>query len=146
MKRFMIIGILFAGLCLAAFLITPVAASPRDNVPIGGKYTKADGINESLKGDLWTIYTDSRLSDFDLLVEEGQSISSILNTYEYDTSYLDEILADMPTLRTELATALNNHDKKAIQSVNKEIRASWKDFFKEMKKLLQGDPGIPAPE
>ncbi len=146
MKQYMIIGILFAGLCLAAFLITPVAAAPKDNVPVGGNYAKVGAINENLKEDLWTIYADTRLQVFDLHVEEGQSISSTLEAYEYDTSALDDILGDMPAMRTELSTALDSHDQKAIQSVNKDIRTSWKDFFKGMRRLLRGDTGIPAPE
>jgi hypothetical protein len=146
MKRYIIFGILLAGLCLATFLIAPVAAVLKEKIPAGPAYLKAGPINESLKEDLLTIHADYRMKNFALQLEQGQQISSALHNYGYETGDLESSLTDIECMGTNLSDALDSQNRSALKQVDKDIRSTWKNFFASLRSTIHGDPGIPTPE
>jgi hypothetical protein len=146
MKRYIIFGILLAGLCLATFLIAPVAAVPKEKIPAGPANLKAGTINESLKEDLWAIHADYRMKNFVLQLEQGQQIISALHSYGYEAGDLESSLADIESLETNLSDALVSQNRSALKQVDKDIRSTWKDFYKSLRSLIRDDPGIPVLE
>ena len=137
---------LLAGLCLATFLIAPVAAVPREKISASPAYLKPGVINESLKEELWAIHADYRMKIFEIQLEQGQQIISVLDGYGYETGNLETSLGDIERVETNLSDTLETQNRSALKQVDKDIRSTWKDFFKSLRSLIRGDPGIPAPE
>ena len=118
--------------CLIGMLVLPAAAAGQ-----GTTSASPAAIDAGLKDDLWNIHTQYRLQAFDNHVQEAGAVIDALNKYGIDTTQMQKTLDAISSRRSELQTDLQNRDRKALQTLNGELQALWKQFREEMKETMK---------
>lgn len=119
----------FLALCLIGIVVLPAAAATIGQTATG----QGSGIDQGLKDDLWANHHQYRLEHFDLNVQRANSVISILNKYDIDTTQMQATLASITGERGALDTALTNKDKESLKTINANLVSLWKQFAQERK-------------
>jgi hypothetical protein len=119
------------GLVLVAALALPVSAA-KENAP-----EKAVKIDDGLKNDLWNVYGEYRLRIYDTRVEGANAAVGVLGDHGCPTEEVAATVDGIEGQRTHLAGALENHDRKALKTVNQELAKLWKQFRTQMRESIK---------
>jgi uncharacterized protein YpuA (DUF1002 family) len=120
-------------ICLIGMLVLPVAAAPVGQ----GANGQTSAIDQGLKDDLWNNHHQYRLQEFDLHVQRANSVISILNNHNIDTTQMQATLTTISGERATLDTALTNKDKEGLKTINADLLSLWKQFAQEMKDSIK---------
>jgi hypothetical protein len=121
----------FIAACIIGMLVLPAAAA--------GQATpgQASGVDQGLKNDLWANQQQYRLQEFDNHVQEANSVISILDKYNIDTTQMQATLSTISGERAALQTALTNEDRSGLKTVNTDLVSLWKQFMQEMRDSIK---------
>jgi hypothetical protein len=125
-------------LCLVGMLVLPAAAAQAASAGQAGKMGKVD---PALKDDLWTVHRDYRLKIYDLHVEKAGAVITVLANHQCDVTGLNSILGEIEGQREPLKTALENKDRDALKTVNKELKDLWQEFRKGVRDSIRACSG-----
>lgn len=119
-------------LLIAAFVL-PASAAPVTHAQSGA----AVRVNKTLRNELWDARTDYRLRIFDAHVDLAGDVIKILNKHDYETDQLSAILAQIEENRTALKSALEDHNRQELRSINMELRSLWVEFLKTIRNIIR---------
>lgn len=139
MKPIKKLTMILTALCLVALLAMPVAAAKEPQVN-GAKKPVDTGLGK----DLWDVYAEYRLQIFDLRVEGSGEAIEVLDEHGCSIEGLEATLDSIRDERGPLSDTLENHDRKALQQVNKDLVQLWKEFRKEAKESIRECSGAKA--
>lgn len=118
----------FVAFCLIGMLVLPAAAAPA----IQGT-TAISTADQGLKDDLRANHQQYRLQRYDLNVQQAESVITILEQYNIDTTACQETLTTISGKRSGLEAALSARDQEKLKTVNAELRTLWQQFRKEIR-------------
>jgi hypothetical protein len=121
-------------LCLVGMLVLPAAAAPSASAERTGKMAKID---PTLKDDLWTVHKDYRLKIYGLHVEKAGAVIDVLEEHGCDVTELNGLLGEIEGQREPLKTALDNKDRDALKTVNKELKDLWQELRKGVRDSIR---------
>jgi hypothetical protein len=135
----------FIAFCLIGMLVLPAAAAPAGQAT-GAKVSTVD---QGLKDDLWANHQQHRLQRFDLNVQQAESVITILEKYNIDTTACQATLTTISSRRSGLEAALSSRDQTKLKTVNAELKTLRQQFRKEMRDAIKdhygkGAAGTPA--
>jgi hypothetical protein len=93
-------------------------------------------IDQGLKTELWNNHVQYRLQEFDNHVQNANNIIGILNQYNIDTTQMQATLSTISGMRSELQTALQNHDTAGLKTINSQLKILWKQFRTEKNQAI----------
>jgi hypothetical protein len=125
-------------LCMVGMLVLPTAAVSTASGEQAGKMGKVD---PALKGDLWAVHKDYRLKIYDLHVEKAGAVITVLENHQCDVTGLNTVLGEINSQRDPLKTALENRDRDALKTVNKELKDLWQEFRKGVRDSIRACSG-----
>ena len=137
------LAITLLALCLVGMLVLPAAAAQAASAGQAGKMGKVD---PALKDDLWTVHKNYRLKIYDLHVEKAGAVITVLENHQCDVTGLNSILGEINSQREPLKTALDNKDRDALKTVNKELKDLWQEFRKGVRDSIRACSGTPSSE
>jgi len=136
MSKNIILRSAFIAFCLIGMLVLPAAAAPAtQGTPA---ISTAD---QGLKDDLWANHQQYRLQRFDLNVQQAESVLTILEKYNIDTTACQATLTTLIGKRSELEAALSARDQAKLKTVNAELRTLWQQFRKEIRDTVRDHRG-----
>lgn len=126
----------FVAFCLIGMLVLPAAAAPAEQ---GTPAISA--VDQGLKDDLRANHQQYRLQRFDLNMQQAQSVITILEKYNIDTTACQATLTTISGKRSTLEAALSARDQAKVKTVNAELRTLWQQFRKEIRNAVRDHPG-----
>lgn len=126
----------FVAFCLIGMLVLPAAAAPATpGTPA------ISTVDQGLKDDLRASHQQYRLQRFDMNVQQAESVITILEKYNIDTTAGKATLATISGKRSALEAALSARDLAKLKTVNAELRTLWQQFRKEIRAPLRDHNG-----
>jgi hypothetical protein len=126
----------FVAFCLIGMLVLPAAAAPA--VQGTPAISTAD---QGLKDDLWASHQQYRLQRYDMNVQHAESVITILEQYNIDTTACQATLTTISGKRSGLEAALSARDQEKLKTVNAELRTLWQQFRKEIRDAVRNHGG-----
>jgi hypothetical protein len=126
----------FVAFCLIGMLVLPAAAAPAAQGTPSISTT-----DQGLKEDLWANHQQYRMQRFDLNVQQAESVITILEKYNIETTACQATLTTISGKRSELEAALSSRDQAKLKTVNAELRTLWQQFRKEIRDAVKDHLG-----
>jgi hypothetical protein len=126
----------FVAFCLIGMLVLPAAAAPA-----GQGTPSISSTDQGLRDDLWANHQQYRLQRFDLNVQQAESVITILEKYNIDTTACQATLTTISGKRSALEAALSARDQEKVKTVNAELRTLWQQFRKEIRDAVKDHLG-----
>ncbi len=126
----------FVAFCLIGMLVLPAAAAPAVQGTPAISTT-----DQGLRDDLWANHQQYRLQRFDMNVQQAESVITILEKYNIDTTACQATLTSISGKRSALEAALSARDQAKLTTVNAELRTLWQQFRKEIRDAVKDHRG-----
>jgi hypothetical protein len=123
----------FVALCLIGMLVLPAAAVPAGQAAA----VKGSAIDQGLINDLWANHQQYRLQVFDMNVQRGTSVITILDKYGIDSTACQATLSTISSKRSNLEAALSARNREQLKTFNAELKTLWQQFLKDMRDAIR---------